>query len=432
MNYGILTHIGFSKKGGKQNRIISIGDVLECLAIRNIYQSIGVDENELITCYPYELNEYQGEYCVLPINVYALNIDYSNRILPVFLGLTLGGANKYSKENMDLLRRFSPVGCRDERTMRMLLAQGIDAYMQGCLVATFPKRPILETQRKVFFTDPEGGIQKYIPKELLSDYEFFSHDYYMTDEELYKEGGLYQLGERIIEKYKTEARLVITSKYHAAITCLALGIPVIMIIENNYFKYSWLEKYIPIYEPKDYPNIDWNPKPVCIPDSEKELMLNIARKRIKDTYEKYHDICTLSEIRERPEIAHFDDIFYGNYAIEYVKENWKKDTRIDYAFWGATATSRKLNDFIAEHYPEARLKKVFDWSVRSEVEYKEGIFIPEPLEHISFGENKDLFIFVTGNSAFEAASDLFQKLNRSPGTYFLCRRQVLTEENFVR
>ncbi len=115
-----------------------------------------------------------------------------------------------------------------------------------------------------------------------------------------------------------------------------------------------------------------------------------------------------------------------------MKENWKKDTRIDYAFWGATATSRKLNDFIAEHYPEARLKKVFDWSVRSEVEYKEGIFIPEPLEHISFGENKDLFIFVTGNSAFEAASDLFQKLNRSPGTYFLCRRQVLTEENFVR
>lgn len=91
MNYGILTHIGFSKKGGKQNRIISIGDVLECLAIRNIYQSIGVDENELITCYPYELNEYQGEYCVLPINVYALNIDYSNRILPVFLGLTWGG-----------------------------------------------------------------------------------------------------------------------------------------------------------------------------------------------------------------------------------------------------------------------------------------------------------------------------------------------------
>lgn len=122
MNYGILTHIGFSKKGGKQNRIISIGDVFECLAIRNIYKSMGVEEKDLIVCYPYELTEYQGEYCVLPINAYSLNIDYSHRILPVFLGLTLGGINRLSQENINLLRRFSPVGCRDERTMRALLA----------------------------------------------------------------------------------------------------------------------------------------------------------------------------------------------------------------------------------------------------------------------------------------------------------------------
>lgn len=98
MNYGILTHIGFAKKEEKQNRIISIGDVLECLAIRNIYHSMGIKEENLITCYPYELNEYQGEYCVLPINVYALNIDYSYRILPVFLGLTLGGDTDFLRK----------------------------------------------------------------------------------------------------------------------------------------------------------------------------------------------------------------------------------------------------------------------------------------------------------------------------------------------
>lgn len=432
MNYGILTHIGFSKKGGKQNRIISIGDVFECLAIRNIYKSMGVEEKDLIVCYPYELTEYQGEYCVLPINAYSLNIDYSHRILPVFLGLTLGGINHLSQTNIDLLKKFSPVGCRDERTMRVLLDQGVDAYMQGCIVATFSKREKLETQKKVFFINPEKGIREYIPEELLENYEFFSHDYYMTDEELFQEGGLYKFGERIIEKYRAEARLVVTSKYHAAIICLALGIPVIMIIENNYFKYSWLEKYIPIYEPKDYANINWNPEPVCIPDSEKELMLRIARNRIRETYEKYHDICTLSELRERPDISHFDDIFYGNYAIEYVKNNWKPDTEIEYAFWGATDTSRRLNRFIAEHYPHARLKKVFDWSVRSEVEYKEGIFIPEPLDGISAEENKELFIFVTGNSASEAAMELFQKIQKKDDSYFLCRRQVLQEEDLKK
>ena len=162
MNYGILTHLGYAKKGEKQNREFSIGDVLECLAIRNVYQSIGVDENDLIICSLHDLNTYQGEYCVLPINVYSLNIDYSKRILPVFLGLALGGlgVNKSFMENMDLLRRFSPVGCRDERTMRILLEHGIDAYMQGCLVATFPKRPVLETQKKVLLVNPEKGIEK--------------------------------------------------------------------------------------------------------------------------------------------------------------------------------------------------------------------------------------------------------------------------------
>lgn len=429
MDYGILTHIGFSKKGEKQNRIISIGDVFECLAIRNIYKSIGINENELLICYPYELGEYDGEYCVLPINVYALNIDYSDRILPVFLGLTLGGGYKLSKRNENLLRRFSPVGCRDERTMRLLLKYGIDAYLQGCLVATFPKRPILDTQKKVFFVNPEKGIQKYIPEELLDNYEFVSHDYYMTDEELYKEDGLYSLGESFIERYRTEARLVVTSKYHSAIICLALGIPVIMIIENNYYKYSWIEKYIPIYEPKDYVNIDWNPKAVCISDNEKELMLKIAKERIVDTYKKYHDICTLSELRENTEIDQFDDIFYGNYAIEYIKNNWERDIKIDYAFWGATDTSRKLNNFISEHYPNACLKKVFDWSVRAEVDYRDGIFIPEPLENLSLDKNRKLFIFVTGNSASEAAEELFEKMHKESESYFLCQRRVLKEED---
>lgn len=91
MRFGILKHVGFSREGEEHNRIISAGDALECLAIRNVYRSMGIDENELVGCYPYELGQYYGEYCVLPINVYALSLDYSRRIIPCFLGLTLGG-----------------------------------------------------------------------------------------------------------------------------------------------------------------------------------------------------------------------------------------------------------------------------------------------------------------------------------------------------
>lgn len=432
MQYGILTHIGFSKKGEENRRIISIGDVLECFAIRNIYESMNVSEESLIECYPYELNTYAGPYCVLPINVYALSIDYSPRILPVFLGLTLGGDFSLTERDLKLLQRFSPVGCRDERTMRKLNNQGIPAYMQGCLVATFPKRNSSGPQDKVFFVNAEKGIADYIPDSLLNKYEFVSHDYYSTASDLYKNGGLYELARSFIRKYQEEARLVVTSKYHSAVLCLALGIPVIMVLENNYYKYSWLERFIPIYEPKDYPDINWNPEAICIPSEEKQLMLRIARSRIQDTYSKYHDICELSEIRERQEIARFKDIFYGNGAIEYIKRNWQEDIEIEYAFWGATETAKELNAYIASHYAKARLVKVFDWSVRAEIEYTDGFFIPEPTDNIARSENKGLFIFVTGNSASEAAKDLFEQIQKDPATFYLCQRQVLKAEDLMR
>ena len=71
------------------------------------------------------------------------------------------------------------------------------------------------------------------------------------------------------------------------------------------------------------------------------------------------------------------------------------------------------------------MTRVFDWSVRSRVEYKEGTFVPEPLDNIE--NKKELFVFVTGNSAAEAAIELFGKIGKAPDTYFLCRRQVLME-----
>ena len=430
MKYGILGHIGFSKKDGNGKRLMSMGDVFECLAIQKIYERIGVKKEDLITCYPYELDDYSGEYVVLPINAYALNVNYSKRILPVFLGLTLGGEHHISKKNINMLRRFQPVGCRDERTMRRLVDKGIDAYVQGCLVATFPEREQnLETQKKVFFVDPQAGIKDFIPEDLLDNYEFFSHDFYMTPEEMLNGKDLYEYGMETIERYKKEARLIVTSKYHAAIIALALGIPVIMVIENNYYKYTWLEKFIPIYEPKDFANINWHPDTVTIPKEEKELMLEIAEERIKATYHKYEKICRLSELRENIAIERFSDIFYGSYAIEYIKENWEKDKKINYAFWGATQTAVKLNEFIYDNYPGARLVKVFDWSVSNPIEFKEGTFVPERLDGIENVENAQMFIFVTGNSASEAAKDLFKKMNKSEDEFFLCERKILREED---
>lgn len=426
MKYGRILHIGYSRGIDKsEKREINIGDIFECMALENVYDRMGIDKSQIVNCYQHQIKDYEGEYIVLPVNFYYTSARYSSRILPVFLGLTVGGQHELSDEEYTTLRRFSPVGCRDERTLRRLLDKGIDAYFNGCMVATFPEREQgLETQDTVFFADPQKGIKDYIPEELLKKYKFVYHDIYAIPEELSEDGNLMTYGKKILETYSREAKLVVTSRFHAAVMCLALGIPVILTMENNYYKYTWIQKYIPVYEPKDFDKIDWNPPVVTIPKEEKELMLDIACSRVKETYDKYYKICTLSEKRETIEIKEFDDIFYGSYAIQYMQKNWPKDIEIKYAFWGATQIAKKLQKFIEENYPNAKLHRVYDLLVKNEFL---GL-MPKTPDTI---ENDDpCFIFVTGQSVVNAARDKFKAMNKPESEYFMCQRQFLSEKDF--
>lgn len=427
MKYGIQYHVGFSdKSNASDSRLISVGDVLENLAVKRIYRRMGVPEDQIVECLQYEVQDYKGEYLVLPINIYSLNVRFSRRILPVFLGLTIGGHRDLSEQEVNTLRRFAPVGCRDEKTMRRLLDLGIDAYLQGCLVATFPKRtPNPDTQKKVFFVNPEAGIRDYIPDELLENYEFFSHDYYMSPEEMSGDQSLYDFGQGVLDMYAREARLIVTSKYHAALAALALGIPVVLVMENCYFKYTWIKEYIPVYEPKDYPNINWDPDPVVIPDEEKELMLGIACDRIRETVQKYARICRLSEIREDIGNDDFPDIFYGTYAIEHIRRSWPKDEPFDYAMWGATQTAVTLHEFISENYPNARLRRIYDYAVQ------DRFLGLDPAKPTQIPDDPDYFVLVTGNSAADAARDLFARIGKSPDRFFCCERKVLQEADLA-
>lgn len=425
MKYGRIVHIGYSR-GTNERREINLGDIFECMAIENVYRKLGICENDILSIYQHNLEDYDGEYVVLPINIYAQKINYSSRVLPVFLGITYGGQNEMSEQEIDLLKRFSPIGCRDERTLRNLLHRNVDAYLNGCLVATFPKRvQNLPTQDTVIFADPQKEILPYIPSNLKKKYRFIYHDLYVTPEELSEDGNLITYGEKFLDIYIKEAKLVITSRFHAAVLCLALGIPCILTMENFYYKYTWIKKYIPLYEPKDFEKIDWNPPAIVISEEEKALMLQIACKRLKQTYEKYYDMCTLSEVRENYDIKEFDDIFYGNDAIAYIKRNWKTDEKIQYAFWGITLVTKKLYDFIQANYPNAKLCKVYDFKVREQ-------FMGVKPEHFdNIDRNNNCFIFVTSQSAVNAAKEKFAQVGKATNEFFLCERHLLREEDFL-
>lgn len=426
MKYGRIICNGVTKGNDKtEKRKMNIGDIFECMAIDNIYERMGVDKSEIIDCNQNQLDIYDGEYVVIPINFYYTSVTFSSRVLPVYLGLSLGGHHELTDSEYTMLRKFSPIGCRDERTLRRLLNKGIDAYLNGCIVATFPQRQQgLTSQDTVIFADAQRGIKDYIPSELLKKYRIIHHELYTALEEL-NVNRFNTYAEQILDIYRYEAKLVVTSRFHAAVVCLALGIPVILTMENNYYKYTWIQKYIPIYEPKDFDKIDWNPPIVTIPNDEKELMLDIACDRIQETYNKYYKMCTLSEKRETISIEKFNDIFYGSYALQYIEKEWAKDIEIKYAFWGATEVAVKLFEFISENYPNAKLCRVYDLFVKNEFL---GI-IPETPENIT--KDEKFFIFVTAQSAIETAKEKFEMIGRLERDYFLCERVFLTENDIV-
>ncbi len=420
MKYAIRYHEGQGKSNEKNTkRLINIGDLLMCLSIKRIYEQLGIDDKDIIRVQTSDFQNYKGEYIVLPMNFYESTLEISSRILPVFLALSLEWEQEWSEKDFDLLRRFSPIGCRDEMTMRELHKRGIDAYLNGCLVATFPKRKInVDEQKKVFLVEPHMSILDKIPMELKKDSVKFSHEYFSTMEDfLGDKKDIFDYAETVINMYAKEARMIITSRFHAAVIALALGIPVILIMDNFYFKYTWIKKIIPVYTPKDVNNINWNPKAICISDEEKKLMIQIACRRIKQTYDKYYEICTLSEKRESIEIKKFDYLFYGSEAIQYVNDNWDDEIEIEYSFWGVTHTAYKLHEHIEKKCPKSKLVNVYDMVVKNKFL---GV-TPKTPDHIAIDNPQ--FIFVTADSASGAAKTLFQTLGRKSGEYFLCTRK---------
>lgn len=420
MKYGLRYHEGQGKPDEKdKKRILNIGDMMMCLSIKKLYERMGIPEEEIVLIQTYERADYRGEYLVLPYNFYESNLSVSERILPVFLSWAAEWEQDWSEQDIATLRRYSPIGCRDELTMRELHKRGIDAYLNGCMVATFPKRTICpETQTKVFIVDVHKDVLDIIPQNILNEACFFTHEYFESMSDFLGEyDTIFDKAQATIDMYAKEASLIITSRFHAAVIALALGIPCILYMENFYAKYTWLERKMHVYTKNDIDRIEWNPLPICISDEEKELMLSIAEKRIRETYEKYHDMCELSEKREDINRRDLGYLFYGDEAIEYINNNWNHEDRIEYSFWGVTHTATRIHRFICDNYSNAVLVNVYDMAVENTFLGK----VPKRPECLK--DDKPTFVFVSADSAYNAAKRLFADMNKPSNEFFYCRRK---------
>ena len=142
MKYANLNFEGYQTTDSENKINVNIGDFIEFIAVDSLYRHMGIPEEDIVEINFYEMDQYDGEPVILPIN-FRLMIDYpqwnivdwSPKIVPVFLGASLVTTNM-TEECKQKLKQYEPIGCRDEATYNMLTEMGINAYIASCITLT--------------------------------------------------------------------------------------------------------------------------------------------------------------------------------------------------------------------------------------------------------------------------------------------------------
>ena len=259
MRYGLLTY-----KEGKEK--YNVGDYVQSLAAKQFLPKTSQFMNREA------LADYKGDTIKLIMNGwFTHNIHHwvpANQINPLFVSFHMNSTAApfmLTDKGIAYLKEHAPIGCRDKFTVKILKDKGIDAYFTGCLTLTLDNYKVDDskreddiyivdpfynypTQEKVFLTPKHfvkstlnGNIfklgkikkqlEKVIDKDLISSAKYVTQILptgKQTDEEKFA------YAEECLKKY-AKAKLVITSRIHCALPCLAMGTPVIFLNSFNTF-----------------------------------------------------------------------------------------------------------------------------------------------------------------------------------------------------
>ena len=252
MKYGIITH------GGDQYGT-NLGDDIQTIAASRFLPRVDyILEREKLQSY-----HFAEKVFVIVNGWYSHNpksFPPSDSIVPIIITsfhISPGVAKQMMNlKTISYLKKYQPVGCRDLYTKNLLESHNIEAYFSGCLTLTLQRRTFAVNENKrdgvllaevLHRSKPVGSLvriagyfyfEKIVRKRLLkkllpetvarqgkSIYNFQKLPDFSYESRIKKAREL--LGEY------AGARLVITSRLHTALPCLALGTPVLFVSNNQ-------------------------------------------------------------------------------------------------------------------------------------------------------------------------------------------------------
>ena len=253
MKYGLLRY-------AENEQFFNVGDNIQSLAAKQFLPKVDQYINRE------KLGEYQGEDVKMILNGWfthnAENWIPSPAIKPLFVSFHINNTAAplmLSDEGVTYLKKHQPIGCRDQYTVDILKSKEIEAFFTGCLTLTLDNYKVDDSERedKIYIVDPlygytthrkvfrnyktflrsiqsgkileigkrERHLRKFISEDLLKSAIHINQE---PPANTYTHDDKFQMAEDLLQQY-AKAKLVITSRIHCALPCLALGTPVIFI-----------------------------------------------------------------------------------------------------------------------------------------------------------------------------------------------------------
>lgn len=248
----------FSKLKLEANNEVNIGDYVQSLAAKQFLPKVDVFiERENL-----QVNLPDTYKCIMNgWYMHGSKWPPSNNIQPLFVSFHINSKAEHvllSQSSIDYLKQHEPIGCRDIRTMNLLKERNVDAYFSGCLTLTLGKSYCSnESSGEILFADPyiyetipskivkkvkktigcemnESTMRKKImnqyknilPKSFLENFSVSTQIEKIPTQ--YNHEEYFQKAEKLLQRY-AKAKVVITSRIHCALPCLAMGTPVIYV-----------------------------------------------------------------------------------------------------------------------------------------------------------------------------------------------------------
>lgn len=218
----------------------NLGDDLRTLAAMQLMPRIDrVLDADCLDAPLDDLNDDDRVIALLSGNVLRETAHWlpEKHIAPVCVGVHLSQEDVWGVPFAQLdgagkayLAGCAPIGCRDERTVKLMEHTGIPHQLTSCLTLTL-KRPQVRTQSYICCVDvPEDVVQTLRNYAAGADVQELTHQ--LTNASTDFDTRMNNVKQQL--RIYAGARFVVTRRLHCAMACLAIGTPVLLLYNSDY------------------------------------------------------------------------------------------------------------------------------------------------------------------------------------------------------